>query len=149
MDEVVALDSGRLDIRATWVVLRSQPLSLAPGPPSSPALAWEERAASGTSQEFLLDCTLSGPSSPPPLLLLFPVVWMLGSPHLLVALPQVPYMHVVTVTLACMNVALSLESRAHKEGVEQHNGAGLSACWGRALFLRYSPLCRQPRCCRK
>lgn len=123
-----------------------------------PALAWEERVTNGASQEFLLDCSLSGPSSPPLLLLLLlPVVWVPRSPHLLEALPQVLKMHVVTVTLACTNVALSSESRAHKEGVEQrdgakpgqHNRAGLSACRGHALLFGHVPLCLQPRCCRK
>lgn len=37
---------------------------------------------------------------------------------LLVALPQ-SQQHVVTVTLACVNMALSSESRAHEEGTEQ------------------------------
>lgn len=54
----------RLDIKATWVVLRPQSLSWCKSS-TFPALAWEECAASGTSQEFLLDCTLSGPSSLP------------------------------------------------------------------------------------
>lgn len=63
--EMQVLENKRLDIRATWVVLRPQSLSWCKSS-TLPALAWEERAASGTSQEFLLDCTLSGPSSPPP-----------------------------------------------------------------------------------
>lgn len=50
--------------------------------------------------------------APPLIIILLPVAWVPRSPRLLVGLPRVPKMHVVTVTLACVNVALSLESRA-------------------------------------
>lgn len=117
-DEMQVLENKRLDIRATWVVLRPQSLSWCKSSTFA-ALAWEECAASGTSQEFLLDCNLSGPSSLP--LLLLPVQWVLGNPcsYSPCSTPLVPAVHVVTVTLACVNVALSLESRAHEEGMEQ------------------------------
>lgn len=148
------LDSRRLDVRAEWVALKP-PF----GTRSStfPALAWEECAASGTSKELLLDSTLSGCSSHAPPLVFLPVVWVPRSPHLLVALPQVPNMHMVTVTLACMSMALSLKSRACKEGAEEpdgakpgnHNKAGLSAHWGYALLFEHVQLYLQPHCCRK
>lgn len=115
-DEMQVLENKRLDIRATWVVLRPQSLSWCKSF-TFPALAWEECAASGTSQEFLLDCTLSGPSSLP--LLLPPFEWVLGSSCSYSACSSalVPAVHVVT--LACVNVALSAESRSHEEGTEQ------------------------------
>lgn len=51
-DEMVVLDSRRLDVRAAWVAIFGTRSS------TFPALAWEERAANGTSQEFLLDSYL-------------------------------------------------------------------------------------------
>lgn len=54
-------------------------------------------------------------------ILLLPVEWVLGNPcsYSPCSTPLVPAVHVVTVTLACVNVALSSESRAHEEGTEQ------------------------------
>lgn len=66
-------------------------------------------------------------------------------------------MYAVTVILACMNVASSLESRAHEEGAEQQDGAkpgqhsraGLSACRGHASLSGHVLLCTWPRFCGK
>lgn len=71
--------------------------------------------------------------------------------------PPGPRNDMVTVTLACVNMPLSSESRACEEGTEQRdrakpgqdNRAGLSARQGLAPLFGHVPLCPQPRCCRK
>lgn len=96
--------------------------SSAPAPPPSQRLPGRNVLPMEPVRNFCWTLTLSGSSSPAVPLFL-PIVWVPRSPHLLVALPQVPKMHVVTVTLACMSMALSLKSRACKEGAEQPDGA--------------------------
>lgn len=125
--------------------------SSAPGPPPSQHLPGRNVLPMGTVRNFCWTLTLSGSSSPAPPLL-FPIVWVPRSPHLLVALPQVPKMHMVMMTLACMSMALSLKSKACKEGAEQSDAItrGLSArCVHVVLLFRHVQLCPQPHCCRK
>lgn len=49
---MAALDNGSLDIRAAWVVLKSQPLSSAPGPPPSQLLLGRSVLPMGPVRSF-------------------------------------------------------------------------------------------------
>lgn len=101
---------------------------------SSPALVQEERDAPGTSWEILLDCTSSGPSSLSIILiLLLPVVWVLGIPHL----AQHPY----GPENARGDCDVGMCERGFVLGSREHDGAG----------LRFFGLCifTQPHRCRR
>lgn len=67
---MAALDNGRLDIRAAWVVLKSQPLSSASGPPPSQLLPGKNVLPMGSVRSFCwaVPCLtfLASPSRCPP-----------------------------------------------------------------------------------
>lgn len=94
-------------------------LSLGASPPPSQLLPGRNVLPAGPARSFCWTVTCL--DLPPFPLLLLPVEWVLENPfsYSPCSTPLVPAVHVVTVTLACVNMALSLESRAHEEGMEQ------------------------------
>lgn len=94
-------------------------LSLSASPPPSQLLPGRNVLPVGPVRSFCwtVPC-LDLPHLP---LLLLPAEWVLGNPcsYSPRSAPPVPATHVLIVTLACVNMALSSESRAHEEGTEQ------------------------------